>query len=78
MKFPAQVGHILTLIAQVFHLEVVIMTLCAEKRVYIRNATGFAAWEHPFPWETCDCGKTQISSRETTAQKFSAPDRCGG
>eukprot|EP00208_Stichococcus_sp_RCC1054_P003857 CAMPEP_0206143306 /NCGR_PEP_ID=MMETSP1473-20131121/20046_1 /ASSEMBLY_ACC=CAM_ASM_001109 /TAXON_ID=1461547 /ORGANISM="Stichococcus sp, Strain RCC1054" /LENGTH=721 /DNA_ID=CAMNT_0053538645 /DNA_START=222 /DNA_END=2387 /DNA_ORIENTATION=+ len=70
-----QVGHILTLIAQVFHLEVVIMTLCAEKRVYIRNATGFAAWEHPFPWETCDCGASAPANQVQIIEDVSLDNR---
>lgn len=51
-----QVEHILTLVAQIFALEVVLVCLCAHERVYIRNARGFAAGDFPFRWGFCGWG----------------------
>lgn len=51
-----QVEHILTLISQIFALDIVLVCLCAHKRVYIRNARGFSAGDFPFRWGFCGWG----------------------
>lgn len=48
-----QVEHILTLISQIFGLDIALVCLCAHERVYIRNARGFSAGNFPFRWGFC-------------------------
>ena len=56
MSHASQVEHILTLISQIFSLNVVLVCLCAHERVYIRNARGFSAGDFPFRWGFCGWG----------------------
>jgi hypothetical protein len=51
-----QVEHILTLMSQIFALDIVLVCLCAHERVYIRNAHGFSAGDFPFRWGFCGWG----------------------
>lgn len=56
--FHAQIEHILTLIAQVFQLEVVLVCLCSERRIFIRNAKGFGPGDFAVDWEFCSRGES--------------------
>ena len=48
-----QVAHILTSLSRVFNTDSVLLTLCGEQRVWIRNAIGFSAGEFPWRWAFC-------------------------
>ena len=48
-----QVANILTSLSRVFNTDSVLLTLCGEQRVWIRNAIGFAAGEFEWRWAFC-------------------------
>jgi hypothetical protein len=48
-----QIAHILTSLSRVFNTDSVLLTLCGEQRVWIRNAIGFAAGEFAWRWAFC-------------------------
>lgn len=48
-----QIAKILTSLALVFNTSSVLLTLCGERRVWIRNAIGFSAGEFPWRWAFC-------------------------
>ena len=53
--FPSvqQIAHILTSLSRVFDTDSVLLTLCGEQRVWIRNAIGFAAGDFAWRWAFC-------------------------
>mmetsp|Transcript_14760 Transcript_14760/g.44574 ORF Transcript_14760/g.44574 Transcript_14760/m.44574 type:complete len:866 (+) Transcript_14760:431-3028(+) len=48
-----QVAHILTSLSKVFSTSSVLLTLCGQQRVWIRNAIGFAAGDFEWRWAFC-------------------------
>lgn len=48
-----QIANILTSLSRVFNTSSVLLTLCSEQRVWIRNAIGFAAGEFAWRWAFC-------------------------
>jgi len=63
-----QVERIIQLMAKVFRMESCMLSLCADQRVWIRNARGFAPGA--FEWRWCvDCGFTSLHLRRSTTSQ---------
>ncbi len=46
-------ARILTSLSKVFDTSSVLLTLCGQQRVWIRNAIGFAAGDFEWRWAFC-------------------------
>lgn len=52
-RLLTQIAKILTSLSRVFNTSSVLLTLCGEQRVWIRNAIGFSAGEFAWRWAFC-------------------------
>lgn len=52
-RLLTQIAKILTSLSRVFNTSSVVLTLCGEQRVWIRNAIGFSAGEFAWRWAFC-------------------------